>query len=420
MKRRRWLFGLAMVGLLVFLWRPPQANGAEADSTDVVLLREEVRALRARVDRLKERADSSAAVDTVAALSRPSPAPLSSPSSSSAPQQASNLMNPNISVIAHFQGRAGDDLSPGERAFSLREAELGFQAPVDPYARADFFISVSPGEGVDLEEGYLTLLTLPGGVSAKVGKFRANLGKFNRTHPPETPFADRPLSTVAFFGAEGLSGTGLSLSVLIPNRWVYLNLDAEATNTWEGAPAFGELLPGGEAQAGGRKRDLGYLSRLSAFFDLGESANLTLGASYATGVHDPAGQERTHVENADVTFRWKNPRRAIYRSLVWQTEALFSQRRDGLGGWASRRGMFSSADWQCARRWHVGGRFDATEFPEKAGSERGGIGFITFTPSEFSLISAQFRGVRRADGSWERTGIFKLTFNIGPHGAHPF
>ena len=424
-----WAIGVSGAGRLLWVaallsaaWPPSQAHGIEADSTEVAALKEEVRALRGMVESLRGRAPSdstTADADTVAVLSSPALASSSSPAGS-APQQASNLMNPNVSVIGHFQGRMGDDLSPGERAFSFGEAELGFQAPVDPYARADFFIAVSPDEGVDLEEGYLTFLALPGGVSAKLGKFRANLGKFNRTHPPETPFADRPLSTLAFLGEEGLSGSGLSLSVLIPNRWVYLNLDAEATTTWEGASAFGEQGDDGEVKAGGRKRDLGYLGRLSTYLDLGESANFTLGASYATGVHDPAGRARTHVENLDATFRWKNPRRAIYRSVVWQTEVLFGQRRIGGGGTASRKGLFSYVDWQCDRRWHLGGRFDYTQFPDVTGNESGGLGFITFTPSEFSLISVQLKGVRRTDGSWQRTAILKLTFNIGPHGAHPF
>ena len=58
-----------------------------------------------------------------------------------------------------------------------------------------------------MEEGYLTWLSLPLGGQAKIGKFRADFGKFNRTHAGETPFADRPLSTLAFGGEEGLSTT---------------------------------------------------------------------------------------------------------------------------------------------------------------------------------------------------------------------
>ena len=51
----------------------------------------------------------------------------------------------------------------------MHEAEATFQAVVDPYARADFFLSFSP-EGVEIEEGFLTFTTLPGGLLAKVGK----------------------------------------------------------------------------------------------------------------------------------------------------------------------------------------------------------------------------------------------------------
>lgn len=74
--------------------------------------------------------------------------------------KSSNLLNPNISVIGWLQGEAGRRrLDPGTEASpaaQLKEAELGFQSIVDPYARGDFFISVN-GEGqVDLEEGYLT------------------------------------------------------------------------------------------------------------------------------------------------------------------------------------------------------------------------------------------------------------------------
>jgi hypothetical protein len=97
-----------------------------------------------------------------------------------------NLLNPAVSAIGWFQAQGGDVLDQvGSRAFALREAELGLQANVDPYSRADFFLSVSPDEGIDLEEGYVTFLALPAGLTAKLGKFRGNFGKFNRTHPPE-------------------------------------------------------------------------------------------------------------------------------------------------------------------------------------------------------------------------------------------
>ena len=51
---------------------------------------------------------------------------------------------------------------------------MAFQAILDPYARADFFISFGE-QGVNLEEGFLTFPAVPGGLLVKVGKMRAAL-----------------------------------------------------------------------------------------------------------------------------------------------------------------------------------------------------------------------------------------------------
>ena len=138
------------------------------------------------------------------------------PETPGAPTASASIANPATSVVAWFQAVSGNDPGAQERAFDLREAEIAFQSQVDPFAKAEFFLSASR-EGLDLEEGYVIWLALPGGGQAKLGKFRADLGKFNRTHPPETPFADRPLAARAFLGGEGLATTGVSLSALVPN-----------------------------------------------------------------------------------------------------------------------------------------------------------------------------------------------------------
>jgi hypothetical protein len=363
-------------------------------------------------------ADSSSSTPVDAS---PSPAPAEPSAAAGAVPAGSNLLNPNVSVIGWFQGQAGDVVDrPGSRAFDLQEAELGFQANVDPYSRADFFISVNR-EGIDLEEGYLTLLTLPAGLSAKLGKFRNNFGKFNRTHPPETPFADRPLATERFLGEEGLASAGISASWLVPLPF-YLNLDAEATNTPDR-----ESVPSFESYRG---KDLLYTGRLSTFHDLGEAANVTLGASVANGANGPdlAAEPgsipalRTNLVGGDVTFRWKNPRRAIYRSLIVQAEWMERRaQRDPLPD-QTRHGAFAWADYQFARRWHLGARYDWSdrlEDPETSPAT-GELGFLTFTPSEFALVSLQVRH-RALEGDISEMAYFlKTTFNIGPHGQHPF
>ena len=104
----------------------------------------------------------------------------------------------------------------------MQEAELSFQAVVDPYARADFFVTLGPDE-VALEEGYITFPTLPGGFLTKVGKMRDAFGKVNGQHPHTLPCIDRPLVTTNLIGGEdGLADAGISVARLIPNPWLFL------------------------------------------------------------------------------------------------------------------------------------------------------------------------------------------------------
>ncbi|HBL15376.1 MAG: hypothetical protein A2X36_08340 [Elusimicrobia bacterium GWA2_69_24] len=339
--------------------------------------------------------------------------------------QSSNLLNPNVSVIGWFQGEAGGR-SRGAggaepAAFALREAELGLQSVVDPYAKADFFIAVGGDGGVELEEGYLNWFALPYGLALKTGKFRADFGKFNRTHPPETAFADRPLVHERFLGEEGLSGMGGALSWQVPVPWLFVSVDAQALTSPEAAevPAFDQA----------RKRDLLYVGRVATYYDLSESVNAGLGASGAWGnagqdIDPVSGSSATLVSRLgglDLTLRWKDPRRAVYRSAFWQTEMLWGRRGAPGGSAVGAKGLFTHVEYQFAQRWRAGARYDYTELPADGSvRETGGLAYLTFMPSEFSLISLQGRRARRQDGSRESLAWLKMTFNIGPHGAHPF
>lgn len=348
-----------------------------------------------------------------------------SPSGSDA-FQASNILNPNVSAIGWFQAEAGHRVpGPGDvgadgSSFQMKEVELGFQAVVDPWARADFFVSVEPDQ-VSLEEGYLTWFRLPADLAVKVGKFKANLGRFNRLHTPETPFADRPLAEQNFLGDEGLNGPGVSVSWQVPNPWIFANIDAEAIS----APAVGDN-PSFERS---HQKDNVYIGRASVYQDLTDQWNASLGASVAAGHagenFDPVTLSSTTLDSrivgADLTIRWKNPRRAIYRSLLWSTEVLWNHRDMPSGPAVGSQGFFSYVDYQFAQRWHGGLRYDRSEFPTDGNHhENGRLAYVTFLPSEFSQISLQGRVIQRTDGELERLAFLKTTFNIGPHGAHPF
>ena len=152
------------------------------------------------------------------------PAPVEPPA---APPQTSKVFNPDISVIGNFIGVAGKNDFSSQPAMQLSEAEASFQAIVDPYARADFFIAAG-SEGAEVEEGYITFTALPARLLLKVGKIRAQFGKVNTLHTHALPTADRPLVTENLVGGEeGLSDGGVSISHLINNPHVFLELTGE-------------------------------------------------------------------------------------------------------------------------------------------------------------------------------------------------
>ncbi|MBI2059849.1 MAG: hypothetical protein HYT87_08775 [Nitrospirae bacterium] len=348
-----------------------------------------------------------------------------SPQSSGAALQSSNILNPNISAIGWFQAEAGQrETEAGEDKtprFQFKEAELAFQSVVDPFARADFFVAVEGEGGVDLEEGYLTWFALPADLSLKLGKFKADFGKFNRTHRPETAFADRPLAQERYLGDEGLASIGGALSWHVPNPWWLINLDAEAMNMpdTEETPAFG---------AAGRN-DLLYVGRLSSYHDLTEALNANVGASVALGTAGPVADEATgesftpgnRLYGVDLTMRWKNPRRAIYGSWFWQTEAFLNNRERAADSALATAGLFSHLEYQFARRWRTGARYDWSESPtDRSDRVTGGLAYLTFATSEFCRISLQGKQVWKEGGAEDTLGLLKVTFNIGPHGADPF
>jgi len=107
---------------------------------------------------------------------------------------SAKALNPDISVIGDFIGKAGGNSVQPTPSLEMHESEIGLQAIIDPYARGDFFISFGES-GVNLEEGYITFTALPAGIVAKVGKMRSAFGKVNMMHNHVLPWVDRPLVT---------------------------------------------------------------------------------------------------------------------------------------------------------------------------------------------------------------------------------
>jgi hypothetical protein len=328
----------------------------------------------------------------------------------------SKIFNPDMAVIGDFLGAAGRNTVNPPPALSMHESEASFQAIVDPYARADFFVAFGE-EGVELEEGFITFPTLPGGLLAKVGKMRSAFGKVNTMHNHILPWTDRPLVIENLAGGEeGIGDAGLSVARLIPAGGLFL----EAT---------GQVFRGdsGEIFQSTKRRDLSWVGHLRAYQDITESSNIDFGGSYARGHNESGvvdgvdvGRFVTDLVGVDASFRWRPLQRSIYRSFTGRTEWIRS-RREQPGGRQAADGWYASADYQFARRWFAGGRYDRSErASDPTLLDTGGSLLLTFWPSEFSQVRGQYRRTNYADGPAANELLFQFLFSIGAHGAHPF
>ena len=329
---------------------------------------------------------------------------------------AAKALNPDISVIGDFIGAAGRTDVPAlasQQAFpslQMHESEIGLQAIIDPYARGDFFVSFGE-EGVNLEEGYITFTALPKGFVAKVGKMRSVFGKVNTMHNHVLPWIDRPLvSTNLVGGEDGINDAGFSIEHIIPApKGIFL----EAT---------GQLFRGDSADVfkSSQRSDVSAVAHLRGYKDITESTNLDLGLSYARGHNDQGTKFLTNLYGVDATLHWKPLRRSIYHSFVARSEFTWSQRQQ-LPREQNAFGFYTSADYQFARRWFLGGRYDQSSRARFDNlTDKGGSIVLTYWPSEFSQIRGQYRVTNYAENIRANEFMMQLIFSLGAHGAHTF
>jgi hypothetical protein len=176
-----------------------------------------------------------------------------------------------------------------------------------------------------------------------------------------------------------------------------------------------------------RRGEVSYVGHLRAYHDITEDSNIDFGFSYARG-HNTAGHLDdedigrfvTNLYGIDTTVRWRPLQRSIYHSFVGRMEWIWS-RRDQLDGLQRGDGMYVSGDYQFARRWFAGARYDRSNRADDASLvDIGGSALLTFWPSEFSQVRGQYRRTNYALGMSANELLFQFQFSIGAHGAHPF
>jgi hypothetical protein len=362
-------------------------------------------------------ADSTAAADSLLILELTRELGATEPAAPAPPPQAAARaapsLNPNISLIGDFRAWYASDRARNVDA-ELHEAEAALQSVVDPYARADVFISMGhAGDGAfdfELEEAYLTTLALPFRLQLKAGKFRSIFGKINRIHPHALPFIDVPAVYVNYFGEEGLNDQGLSLSWLLPNPHFFQDLTFEVTRG-----------PGGDEGSFvlSEKNRLLYVAHLKNFWDLTENATLELGFSGAAGPNDE--NRTTWLGGLDLTYKWKPLQFNTYRSLTLQAEAFFSRKHRAAGGSVATWGFYALASWQLGRRWQVVGRYDLADLPDDPSWDEKAVSItLGFLATEFQKLELGARTASARGFDRDYQALVRAVFVIGAHGAHEY
>jgi len=300
----------------------------------------------------------------------------------------------------------GDPFAPAHEVKPLfQELELGIQAVVDPYARADVFLSFA-SEGVEVEEAYLTTLGLPAGLQVRAGKLFAPVGRLNQQHGHVWTFVDRPLALARLLGPDALKGAGLDVAWLAPTPWFA-----------EVHVAYLSATPGFESA----ERNGGY-ARLVQFFDVADGETLGVGLS-GGWLDEPGAGAWRQLYGADAFLKVRPPDSRSYLAL--QGEVLLRS-LDANAGAADLPGTLWGGYLQASVRqgpyWEYGARVErapatglATGAPEVRVAALG-----SWLPSEFERLRGQLAWDRLPGGRDGIEALLQVEFAIGAHGAHPF
>jgi hypothetical protein len=409
---------------------------------------ERLRALEERVLAAEQRADVADA--NRAAAEPQAEAATAMKTASDAWSSFKRTFNPDIGVI--LQGRAdyleggggshalsgfplGGKTDRGHEGLSLGESELVLSSNVDDKLYAFFDVSFDQDD-IEVEEAYLSTLSLPLGFNVKAGRFLSAIGYNNARHSHTWDFVDAPLVYEAMLDTS-LSDAGVQLSWVAPTD-LYIELGGEALR--------GDAYPA----AGADHRGFGSESVFAKVAgDVGDSHSWQAGLSYLRA--DSEARESHALDGSPVFFDGSTD--LFIADLVWKWAPLgnFSQRNfkfqaeymhrydsgdlmadAGRGRYRSHQnGFYAQGVYQFMPRWRFGlrygevwGDYDENGLPTgvlagDGSSDRRISTMLDFSNSEFSRLRLQY--------SFESGGLgddslvyLQYIVSIGAHGAHEF
>jgi len=397
-----------------------QESVIEALKRQLAEMQQQMQKMAERIEQLeREKGAKTDPRETVPSGGVPQTAPQPAPA-----KGIISTFNPAISVNGLFLG--GFSSNPGRtnrltgldfhNGFNFQEAEFQFTADVDPYWKANFILGIDRAGETELEEGYVTSEELPYGLlprdtSLKLGKFFAGFGKHNLLHAHQFPFIDQPLVNQSVFGAEGLREPGIGAAYLLPTSWFSELTFQGMAGENEGLFRFTE----------GAKRRGAYLGHWKNFFDLNDSTTLEVGNSYLAGKNSDSRHRLSQATGLDLTLKWRPLQRSLEKALIWQSEYLYFTRDRGREPFTRGGGMYSSLQYQFARRWWIQGRYDLLGAPKfDDGRKHRWSTLLAFVPSEFSAVRLQHSYTSQERGGPVNEVLLQFNYTIGSHPAHQY
>lgn len=320
---------------------------------------------------------------------------------------------------------------PHRNGFTLQQLELAVGAAALPHLRLDG-AAVFSEHGVELEEAYVSTLSLPGGLGLRAGLFLTRFGRANPSHLHDWSFANQVLVVGKLLGEEGNRGAGAEIAWRPPLPWTLeLSASAHHIHGEHTARSFvaehdhdAETEDGHDHDAGSaveHPRDLQYVVRLVQTLDLARHDTLCWGLSATFGPH---GHGRAEIFGTDLTLSIRDPDGP--QRLDWQTEAMLRQRR---GEERTQRdwGGYTQLVVRFARQWAAGIRYELVSGleddeldPQWTALRQRISPQLTFLPVRGARLRLQVDvdNPRYHEQPWQIGGILALELMVGTGRDH--
>jgi hypothetical protein len=303
----------------------------------------------------------------------------------------------------------------------VREAELSFYSPIDHLFDGILGLAAHQEDGVahfEIHEASISSTKLAPASRLRLGQFFLGIGRLNSTHRHDWPFVSAPRVHAEFFGAEGVSDTGLEYATAFP-EWAALDVSVGIGNGWTFGHAHSE---------GKRPKRPTHYARLASFFNLPSDGGLQIAANYL-GRTDSEGM-KTVLVGTDAVMKWREGR---IISFLIQSEVWWREVQSAAGEESKSIGLYIYPQANLIGPLDFGILYDEyrpLNLKDAIGmvikkSEHSIAPTLSYKNSEFSTFRANYTWQWKDDGEKffrVSNSFFEIqsVFILGAHPAHEF